>query len=117
MKSFKDLQIWQQAVELTVDVYKEIEKFPNTEKFGLSSQLSRCVNSIGANIAESWGRYHIKDKLNFLYHARGSLVETEHHIIVSNKLGYISDKRLKAFTEQITDLRVKLNNYISRLRK
>jgi len=109
---FKDLRIWQDAINLIVDVYKLIDNFPGSEKYGLSSQLGRSVNSIGANIAESSGRYHYKDRLNFLYHARGSLIETEHHLIVAYKLGFISKDELQRISSNIKDLCIKLNNYI-----
>lgn len=114
---FKDLRIWQDSVDLTVNVYKLIDNFPSTEKYGLSSQLGRSVNSIGANIAESSGRYHFKDRINFLYHARGSLIETEHHLIVANKLGFISKDELSKISAIIKDLCVKLNNYIKSINK
>ncbi len=116
MDNFKNLEIWNLAVDLTINVYHSIEKFPSSEKFGLSSQLSRSVNSIGANIAESCGRYHFKDRINFLYHARGSLVETHHHLIVASKLNFISTEDLQRFENDIKTLAVKLNNYINSLK-
>ena len=112
MSSFKDLKIWQISVNLAVDVYKLARKFPANERFGLFSQLTRSVNSIGANIAESCGRFHFKDKVNFLYHARGSLIETEHHLIIAQKLGYITELELSKLSDAIKDLGIKLNNYI-----
>lgn len=110
--NFKDLRIWQDSVELTVNVYKLIDNFPSTEKYGLSSQLARSVNSIGANIAESCGRYHFKDRINFIYHSRGSLIETEHHLIIAQKLGFISNDDLKKLSLKTKDLGIKINNYI-----
>lgn len=116
MDNYKNLDIWKLAVELTVDVYKYLKDFPSDEKFGLSSQLSRSVNSIGANIAESCGRFHYKDRVNFLYHSRGSLIETEHHLIVANKLGYLNDDNLRMFSQNIKVLAIKLNNYINSIK-
>jgi len=85
MDNFKNLRIWSKACDLTVSVYKLIDKFPREEKYGLSSQLGRSVNSIGANIAESCGEYHFKDRVVFLYHARGSLYKTLHHLKIYNR--------------------------------
>ncbi len=109
---YKDLKIWQNAIDLTVDVYKIVDKFPDTEKYGLISQLIRSCNSIGANIAESCGRFHYKDRINFLYHSRGSLFETEHHLIISNRLGFLSDSELNRLVSVVKDLGIKLNNFI-----
>lgn len=82
VKSFEDLEIYQLAEELTIEIYKITAKFPKEEQFGLTSQLRRAISSVGANIAEAFGRFHYKDKINFLYHARGSLLETRHFLRV-----------------------------------
>lgn len=116
LDNYRNLEIWKLAVELTVDVYRLVENFPSHEKFGLSSQLSRSVNSVGANIAESCGRYHFKDKINFLYHSRGSLIETEHHLIIANKLKFITDSELDDMMLKIKKIAIKLNNYINSLK-
>lgn len=117
MAGFEDLKVWQLAADLTVDVYGLVKRFPVLEKFGLSPQLLRSVNSIGANIAEATGRYHYKDKVKFLYNARGSLVETEHHLIIANRVGYISGEDLQKLRVIIKDLGIKLNNFITSLSK
>lgn len=114
---FKELRIWQDSINLIVDVYKLIDNYPSTERYGLSSQTGRSVNSIGANIAESCGRYHYKDRINFLYHARGSLIETEHHLIVADKLGFISVGELAGLSKKIRDLGIRINNYIGSIKK
>ena len=62
MDNFKNLRIWQDACDLTVKVYKLIDALPREEKYGLASQLGRSANSVGANIAESCGRFHFKDR-------------------------------------------------------
>lgn len=116
MDSFRSLKIWQISCDLIVDVYKLIDGFPREERYGLSSQLGRSVNSVGANIAESCGRFHFKDKANFLYHSRGSLVETEHHLYIANKLGYIGDEQLESALATTKDLGVRLNNYIKSIK-
>ena len=116
MDSFRNLNIWKQSCELIVMVYKLIDKFPTSERYGLSSQLGRSVNSVGANIAESCGRFHYKDKTNFLYHSRGSLIETEHNLYIADKLGYISDKQLDSVLAVTKDLGVRLNNYIKSIK-
>jgi len=113
MDNFKNLRIWQDACDLTVEIYKLIDKFPPTEKYGLSSQLGRSANSIGANIAESCGRFHFKDRTKFLYNARGSLYETSHHLNIAFRLKYITEDELNLAEDKVTKLNVKLNNYIN----
>jgi len=113
MAGFEDLRIWQISADLIVQTYELIKKFPVAEKYGLASQLSRSVNSVGANIAESTGRFHYKDRTKFLYNARGSLIETEHHFTIANRLGYVSDKKLAEIRQRLKDLGIKLNNFIN----
>jgi four helix bundle protein len=58
IKNFEDLEVWQLAKALTVKIYRLTAKFPSEEKYGLSSQLRSAAVSVGANIAEGFGRYH-----------------------------------------------------------
>ena len=71
-KSFKDLIVWQRAIELTVVVYKLTSEFPAAERFGLTSQMRRAAVSIASNIAEGYGKFSKGEYLLFLGHARGS---------------------------------------------
>lgn len=113
MNNFKDLRIWKDACDIIVEVYKLIDQFPKEEKYGLSTQLGRSINSVGANIAESCGRYHFKDRTKLLFNARGSLCESEHHLNISFRLGYISEAQLQAISAKLKDLNVRPNNYIN----
>ena len=71
--SFKDLRVWQEAMNLAVSVYRATSKFPKHELYGLSQQLRRAAVSIPSNIAEGKGRRSDREFRNFLMHARGSL--------------------------------------------
>jgi len=93
------------------------KKFPPEEKFGITNQLRKASSSVGANIAEGFGRFHKKDFIRFLYIARGSLHETRHFLILSNRLNYVSQKKLENFNIKIKNLSVKLNNLISSISK
>ncbi|OGD57139.1 hypothetical protein A2V71_01750 [Candidatus Berkelbacteria bacterium RBG_13_40_8] len=79
--------------------------------------MQRASSSIGANIAEGFGRYYKKDFIKFLYNARGSLNETRHFLILSTKLKYLEPKTLEQFEKEIKNLSVKLNNLISAIYK
>ena len=85
-KSFEDLEVWQMATKLAENIYQVTLTFPKQEQYALSDQIKRSVTSISANIAESFGRYHYNDKKNFLYNARGSLLETKSHLLLAQKL-------------------------------
>ena len=90
VKSYKDLEIWQLARELIKKVYKLLETFPKEEKYGIVSQTKDSVVSIAGNTAESYGRFHYKDKIKFIYNSRGSLFETESHLLISKTLNFVN---------------------------
>ena len=91
MRDYKNIKAYQLADNLVIEVYKATKSFPREEIYGLISQLRRAAVSVPTNIAEGASRQHTKDYANFLYIARGSLVETEYLLCLSNKLGYLSD--------------------------
>lgn len=74
---YEDLEIYKISVEVAIEVYRLTKKFPKEEIYGIVDQLKRAVTSIGANIAEGFGRFYFKDKLVFFYHSRGSLFEVK----------------------------------------
>ncbi len=113
IKSFTDLEIWQLALELTLLVYKETVGFPKGEQFGVTSQIRRSISSVGANIAEGFGRFHYKEFIKFLLNARGSLQETKHWLILSKELGYTTERVTIELINKIERLNVKLNNTIT----
>ncbi len=83
---------------------KITNKFPQSEVYGLTSQLRRAVVSITANIAEGFSRFHYKDRLRFYYDARGSLSEVQSEILDALKVGLINQtdfEKLWPQTEQI----------------
>jgi len=91
--SYRDLRVWQQAMDLTVQVYELTEKFPKHETYGLTSQMRRAAVSVPSNIAEGKGRNTDRDFVHFLYQARGSLLEVETQIQLSQRLGYVSEQQ------------------------
>ena len=85
-KSYKDLIVWQKSRDLAVVVYKLTEQFPKSELYGLTSQMRRAVISISSNIAESYHRFHSKEKRQFLAIAFGSGSELESQIEIAMSL-------------------------------
>jgi four helix bundle protein len=89
IKSYRDLLVWQRAMDLTAQCYRIAELFPATEQYGLSSQMRRSAVSVPANVAEGQGRRHIREYLQHLSVARGSLMEVETHLLLAAKLGFV----------------------------
>lgn len=91
LNSFQDLKVWQEAHQLVLQVYRETKGFPDTEKFGLVTQMRRAVVSIPANIAEGFKRRGIQDKIRYYNTAEGSLEELKYFFILSRDLDYIQN--------------------------
>ena len=96
MHRFKDLEIWKQSRAFCKDVYKITVTFPETEKFGLTSQLRRASVSIPSNIAEGASRKSNKDFARFLEITIGSCYEIETQLLIANDLGFIKEESLNA---------------------
>ena len=113
VRSYRDLEIYKEAIEIASVIYTITRSFPKDETYGMRDQIRRAVASIGANVAEGFGRYHYKDKLVFFYNARGSLYETMHFIELSLRVGYIVDTDREKLISRLDKLSVRLNNFIN----
>ena len=111
--TFEKLEAWQKARVLVKEVYGLIMKFPQTEKFGLSSQLGRAIVSVPSNIAEGSGRPSLKERIHFLEIAYGSLMESLTQLIIASDLGFISEQELEESRVKI----IEVAKIISGLRK
>lgn len=87
--SYRDLLVWQKAMDLAELVYEASSQFPSDERFGLTSQIRRAAVSIASNIAEGHGRETAGAFAQFLRTARGSLKEVETQIILAGRLGFL----------------------------
>ena len=90
IKSFTDLNAWQESHQLVLTIYKITKDFPKEEIFALTSQIRRAVISITSNIAEGFSRNSSKEKLQFYHVALGSLTEVQNQLLVERDVGYIS---------------------------
>jgi four helix bundle protein len=91
-RSYQDLIVWQRGIDLVEAIYKSTAQWPSAEMFGLTSQVRRASVSIPANIAEGQGRGNTQDFVRFLTIARGSLRETETHLVIASRLKYLNDQ-------------------------
>jgi four helix bundle protein len=95
-ESFRDLLVWQRAIQMSVAVYKLTVGFPKEETYGLSSQLRRAGVSVASNIAEGYARNSRGEYKQFLGMARGSNSEVQTQLIIARELGFGSPESLDA---------------------
>ncbi len=116
INSYKDLIAWQKAVALVSDIYKVTESFPESEKFGMLSQLRRAAVSVPANIAEGWGRENTKNYLQFLRISRASLYEVETLLIIANNLEYLTENKKQEMFDKTEEVAKIINGLIKSLK-
>jgi four helix bundle protein len=114
--SYRDLRVWQRALDLVIDVYDETRGFPKEELYGLVSQMRRAAVSIPSNIAEGKGRLTDRDRAHFFCQARGSLLELEIQIRIAQRLQYIPESRTNAWIDLCAELGRMLNSLIYSIR-
>jgi four helix bundle protein len=88
-KSYRDLEVWQKAMDLAKRIYRITEKFPSAERFGLTNQLRRASVSLPSNLAEGHARSGAGEFSRFISIAMGSLAELETQVMLSKELGYL----------------------------
>jgi len=116
LKSYRELLVWQKGIDLVVIAYKAKAGFPKSETYGLISQIRRAATSIPANIAEGYGRGTRKEYLQFIMVAQGSLKELETHLIVSEKLSYLTASQAARLLTQTDELGRMMGSLIRKLK-
>jgi four helix bundle protein len=104
MKSFRELRVWQAAMNLVEKIYFLTRTFPKEETYGLTSQVRRAAVSIPSNIAEGHTREHIKEYLHHLSIAQASLAELETQLEIAVRLKYILPNQLKELLNDVNSL-------------
>ena len=103
-KSFTDLIVWQKSHQFVLGIYRLANRFPNTEIYGLTSQIRRAALSVPANIAEGFKRRTRPDKIRSLNIAQGSLEECRYYLILANELGYGDANNLLNQAEEVSKI-------------
>jgi four helix bundle protein len=98
-RTHKDLVVWQQAMDFVVELYKSTEKMPQSEQYGLTSQMRRAAVSIPSNIAEGAARNHDKEFIQFLYVALGSISELETQLLLAERLCFLKNQPIDKLNE------------------
>jgi four helix bundle protein len=111
MKTYRDLIVWQKAMQMVTYIYQLTGDFPKNELYGLTSQIRRCAISIPSNIAEGYGRNSTDDYLRFLNISRASLYELQTQLEISFNLNFL----VKADFEKIYEATREIERMLSSL--
>ena len=112
-----DLEIYRLSIELGREAWRIYGVLPKSLRYGIGSQTLRAADSVGANIAEGFGRYHYLDSVKFYYNARGSLWECKHWFFLLKERELIDRNEYKRINNLMERLGVKLNNFIQTTKK
>ncbi len=113
--NYRDLLVWQRSMNLVERIYRIAHKLPDTERWGLVSQMCRAAVSVPANIAEGYGRQSTGEYRHFLSIARGSLSELETHLLLCQRLGYLEAKEVASLLSEVEEILKMLSTLISKI--
>ncbi len=116
IKDFKDLLVWQKAMDLAVVVYQLVKKLPKEENYALGDQIRRAVVSISSNIAEGQARNSTKEFIQFLAIAKGSKAELETQLLLCEKIEYLKPEETNTALILLTEVGKMLNALQNRLK-
>lgn len=116
-KPHRRLKVWQASMDFVTELYRELQRFPVHEKFGLSAQLQRAAVSIPSNIAEGAARKSTRELLQFLYIARGSLSELDTQLEICHRVGYFEKPAFERIVGKLEAISKMLNGLIVSLEK
>lgn len=114
IKTHKDLDVWNKAMDLAFDLYNMTKDFPREEVYGLTSQIRRSAVSIASNIAEGAARNSRKEFIQFLYISLGSIAELETQILLAKRLNYLKAETILFEIDKIRQMTLGLINYLKK---
>ena len=115
IKSYRDLIVWQKAMEFVTAVYEITKDFPKEEQYGLTAQIRRSAVSVPSNIAEGYGRNSTQDYIRFLQIACGSLYELQTQLEISVNLKYMARENSESIFTLLNEIERMLNSMIKKL--
>ena|ERR1700756_501943 len=113
MRNYRDLQTWDKAHKLTLDLYKISQRFPKEEVYGLTSQLRRAASSIGANLAEGCGRQTNSEFARFIKISMGSASELDYHLLLAHDLGFLDKATYQYVSKSVVEVRKMLASLLT----
>ena len=114
---FEDLEVWQEATSLAVEIYAESKNGNFSQDFGFRDQIRRAVVSIASNIAEGKERETIPEFIRYLYIAKGSAGELKTQIIIAQQIGYVDQVCAKNLRQRVEKVSAMLGALIRTLKK
>jgi four helix bundle protein len=117
IKSYRDLEVWKQAMDLVEQCYLRSERFPRSEEFGLRAQLRRSSVSVPSNIAEGHGRSTTGDFVRHVSIAHGSLMELETQVLIAGRLHYLEAAEVDDLLKRADEIGRMLTSLARRLRE
>lgn len=109
------LEVWKKAVELVTEIYRLTNKYPQSERYGLMSQMKRAAVSVPSNIAEGVARKTTNEYIQFVYMVRGSASELDTQIEISKNLGYIEEEKYREIISELNRISRMLSGLIRAL--
>ena len=117
MRDFRNLQVWEKAHSLTLNVYQATTSLPKDELYGLTSQIRRSSASIPTNIAEGCGRSGDAELARFMTISMGSASELEYQLLLAHDLNYMNPDTYNNLHEKVTEVKRMLAGFIKTLKK
>jgi four helix bundle protein len=114
--SLEDVRVLKSAEQVADVIYKIASRWDEFAQDVVGKQIARAADSIGANIAESFGRFHFGEKIQFLYYARGSVFETKYWLNRASARGLMPSSDSQSYVVQLTEIARQLNLYVSSLK-
>jgi len=115
MRDYKKYKVWELGHQVTLEIYKITQNFPNEEKFGIISQMRRASYSIPSNIAEGCGRESDAEFKRFLIISQGSASELEYFLILAKDLGYLEESNYIEINDKTNKAKRSLNSLINKI--
>ncbi|SHH68864.1 four helix bundle protein [Caloranaerobacter azorensis DSM 13643] len=115
IKDFRNLKVWQKAIELSDSIYEISNDFPKFEQYAIKSQIIRSCTSISANIAEGNSQFSLKRELNHINIAIGSVMETRNWLIIASRRKYITQEQFNEIDAKIEEIAKMLYGYRKKL--
>jgi len=116
MNTFREIKVWQKAMNFVTKLYKNTRSFPQEELFGLTSQMRRCAVSIPSNIAEGFGRKSTNEFKRFLQISMGSLFELQTQLEISKNLNFLDETIFNELYQDSREIEAMLSSFINSIK-
>jgi len=116
MNTFREIKVWQKAMNFVTKLYKNTRSFPQEELFGLTSQMRRSAVSIPSNIAEGFGRKSTNEFKRFLQISMGSLFELQTQLEISKNIDFLAESEYNELYQDSREIEVMFSSFINSIK-